>query len=65
MLFRLIVVVPTGVINPFAAIVGLVSRDTTIWQSAAPMFGGVALAPYMVHILERHKAAVGRDDQRE
>lgn len=65
LLWLAIIFLPIGVINPFAAMDGLVSTDTPIWRLAVPVFGVVAVALYMAHILGRHKAAFGQDEQRE
>lgn len=61
LLWVIVVVLPIGIINPFAAMDGRVSIDTPSWQLAVPVFSLVAIAVYMLHILGKHKAAFGRE----
>ena len=65
LLWLVIVVLPIGVINPFAAMDGAIATDTPIWRLALPVFSAVALALFMVHILGLHKAAFGKVRQHE
>jgi hypothetical protein len=60
LLWLLIVILPIGVINPFAAMDGAISLDTPLWQLAVPLFGTVAAALFAVHILIKHKAAFSK-----
>lgn len=53
------------VLDPLEAIVGLLLRDMRIWQPAAHRFSSLALATCMVHTLERHKSAFGRDHREQ
>lgn len=65
LLWLIIVVLPIGVINPFAAMDGLVSVDTPLWKLVVPVFSAVAVALFMVHILGKYKAEFGRDEPRD
>lgn len=65
LLWLVIIVMPIGVINPFAAMDGLVSVDMPLWRLLVPVFSGVAVALFMVHILGKYKAAFGRNEQRD
>lgn len=55
LLWLLIVILPIGVINPFAAIDGAFSPDTPLWQLALSVFGAVAMALFALHILGKYK----------
>lgn len=60
LLWLIIVVLPIGVINPFAAMDGAISLDTPLWQLAVPVYGGVAAALFAVHVLIKHNAAFSK-----
>lgn len=65
LLWLVIVILPIGVINPFAAMDGLIPADTPTWRLAAPVYALVALALVMAHVLGKHKAEFDRDGRRE
>lgn len=60
LLWLIIVILPIGVINPFAAMDGAISLDTPLWQLLVPAFGAVAAALFAVHVLIEHKAAFSK-----
>jgi hypothetical protein len=64
LLWLIVVVLPIGVINPFAAMDGAIDIDTPLWQLALPVFGVVAAALFALHILGKYKAEFGRDGER-
>lgn len=64
LLWLIVVVLPIGVINPFAAMDGVVATDKPLWQVALPVFGVVAMAVFTLHILGKHKAEFGHDVER-
>jgi hypothetical protein len=64
LLWLVIVILPIGVINPFAAMDGLVSADTPVWRLAVPVFSIVAMALFMVHILGKYKAEFRHGERR-
>jgi hypothetical protein len=55
LLWLIVIVLPIGLINPFAAMDGLVSGS--IWALAVPVYGIVAVALFCLHILGKHKEA--------
>lgn len=61
LLWWLVLVLPIGVINPFAAMDGAIDPDTPFWQLAVPVFGGVALALLALHVLIKYRSAFGQD----
>ncbi len=54
LLWLIIIVLPIGLINPFAYMDGMVSGP--VWKLALPVYGIAAVALFMVHILGKHKA---------
>lgn len=62
LLWLVVIVLPIGVINPFAAMDGAVDIGQPLWRLALPVFGGVALVLFALHILGKYKAEFGRDD---
>jgi hypothetical protein len=56
LLWLVIIVLPIGVINPFAAIDGAIDMDTPLWRLALPVFGAGALALFALHILGKYKS---------
>lgn len=63
LLWFIVLVLPVGVINPFAAMDGAIPADQPIWQIALPLFGLVAVALFMLHVLGKHKAEFTRHDR--
>ncbi len=59
LLWLVVIVLPIGLINPFAAMDGLVSVAPL--QVAIPVYGVVAMALFCLHILGKHKKAFNRD----
>lgn len=64
LLWLVVIVLPIGVINPFAAMDGAVDIGQPLWHLLVPVFSGVALALFMLHILGKYKAEFSRDDTR-
>lgn len=63
LLWLVVIVLPIGVINPFAAMDGAIDIDTPLWRLALPVFGAVAAALFALHILGKYKAEFGRDGE--
>ncbi|MFZ5483567.1 MAG: hypothetical protein ACOZB0_04980 [Pseudomonadota bacterium] len=61
LLWWLVLVLPIGVINPFAAMDGAIDPDTPLWHLALPVFGVVAIALLALHVLIKYRSAFGRD----
>jgi hypothetical protein len=61
LLWLIAVVLPIGVINPFAAMDGAIDINTPIWQLALPVFGLVGLALFALHILGKYKTEFRHD----
>lgn len=57
MLWLVVIVLPIGVINPFAAMDGMIDLRASLWALIVPVYGVVALALVMLHILGKHKSA--------
>jgi len=55
LLWLVVIVLPIGVINPFAAMDGAIDVDQPLWRLALPLLGVIALALAMLHILGKHK----------
>lgn len=60
LLWLVVIVLPIGIINPFAAMDGAVDIGQPLWRLVVPVFGGVAVALFMLHILGKHKAQFSR-----
>jgi hypothetical protein len=60
LLWMVVLILPIGVINPFAAMDGAINTDVPLWRLALPVFGIVGLALFALHILGKHKAEFGR-----
>lgn len=59
LLWLVVIVLPIGVINPFAAMDGAIAIDMPLWRLALPVFGIVGLALAALHILGKHKSEFG------
>jgi hypothetical protein len=57
LLWLMVIVLPIGLINPFAAMDGLVSGP--VLDVAVPVYGIVAIALFCLHILGKYKQAFG------
>lgn len=57
LLWVTVIVMPIGLINPFAAMDGVVDPHTSIWSLATPIYGLVAVALLCLHILGKYKEA--------
>lgn len=57
LLWLVVIVLPIGVINPFAAMDGMVDPHASLWTLLVPVYSVVALALFMLHILGKHKSA--------
>lgn len=57
LLWLVVIVLPIGLINPFAAMDGAIDPHTSIWTLAIPVYMLVALAVFMLHILGKHRSA--------
>lgn len=55
LLWLVVIVLPIGVINPFAAMDGAIAIDIPLWRLALPVFGIVGLALFALHILGKYK----------
>lgn len=53
LLWIVVVVLPIGLINPFAAVDRVVSGS--LWEVALPIYSAVAAALYCIHILAKYK----------
>lgn len=60
LLWWLVLVLPIGVINPFAVMDGVVALDTPLWHLALPVFGGVGGALFALHVLIKYRAEYGQ-----
>lgn len=54
LLWLIVIVLPIGLINPFAAMDGLVSGK--LQDVAVPVYGAVAVALFVLHILGKYKS---------
>lgn len=60
LLWLVVIVLPIGIINPFAAMDGAVDISQPLRRLVVPVFGGVAVALFMLHILGQYKAQFSR-----
>ncbi len=59
-IWLLIIVVPLGLINPFAAMDELGSNPASAWQLAVSIYPSVGLGIFVLHILGKHKREFSR-----
>jgi len=59
-IWLLIIVVPLGRINPFAAADGLGLNPPSAWQLAFSIYPWVALGIFVLHVLGKHKLAFSK-----
>lgn len=64
LLWLVVIVLPLGVINPFAAMDGAIDIEAPLWRLTLPVFAAVAAALFMLHVLGRHKTAFGDHGRR-
>ena len=62
LLWLMVIVLPIGLINPFAAMDGAIDPHTSISTLAIPIYALVGLAVFMLHILGKHKQAFSLGD---
>lgn len=55
LLWLVVIVLPIGVINPFAAMDGAVASDAPLWRLILPLAALEAVALYMLHVLGKYR----------
>jgi hypothetical protein len=59
-LWFVVIVVPLGAINPFAAINSYAPNYPSVWKLVTWIYPFVALAVYFLHVLGKHKHSFGQ-----
>jgi hypothetical protein len=60
MLWFFVIAIPLGTLNPFAAMNDYGPNPPSVWELAAKVYAGVAVAVFALHILGKYKSEFGQ-----